>query len=142
MVGLPAAEPVAQTLNWALSNDKYIITRCHGPAAWLAVGQGEEESPFKGYSVCVFPDALDQGPNIDIGYLPGHLQWLVADLLDKQGLTILNDDMTARRTKTASSSPVTARWRQTISVYLPPTPWSKPSSRTLQTSRSPSAKNS
>ncbi|MBU8812110.1 protein deglycase HchA [Mycolicibacterium goodii] len=96
VVGLPAAEAVAQTLNWALANDKFIITLCHGPAALLSVGQDGNESPFKGYSVCVFPDALDQGPNIEIGYLPGHLQWLVADLLGKQGLTILNDDMTGK----------------------------------------------
>ncbi|OBL15616.1 chaperone protein HchA [Mycobacterium sp. 1245499.0] len=96
VVGLPAAESVAQTLQWALANDKFIITLCHGPAALLSVGHDGKESPFKGYSVCVFPDALDQGPNIDIGYLPGHLQWLVADLLDKQGLTIVNDDMTGK----------------------------------------------
>lgn len=96
VVGLPAAEAVAQTLNWALANDKFIITLCHGPAALLSVGQDGNESPFKGYSVCVFPDALDQGPNIEIDYLPGHLQWLVADLLGKQGLTILNDDMTGK----------------------------------------------
>ncbi|OKH62149.1 chaperone protein HchA [Mycobacterium sp. SWH-M5] len=96
VVGLPAAEAVAQTLNWALANDKFIMTLCHGPAALLSVGQDGNESPFKGYSVCVFPDALDQGPNIEIGYLPGHLQWLVADLLGKQGLTILNDDMTGK----------------------------------------------
>ncbi|MBU8816322.1 protein deglycase HchA [Mycolicibacterium goodii] len=96
VVGLPAAEAVAQTLNWALANDKFIITLCHGPAALLSVGQDGNESPFKGYSVCVFPDALDQGPNIEIGYLPGHLQWLVADLLGEQGLTILNDDMTGK----------------------------------------------
>lgn len=55
-----------------------------------------QESPFKGYSVCVFPDALDQGPNIEIGYLPGQLQWLVADLLRKQGLTVVNEDMTGQ----------------------------------------------
>ncbi|MBU8830686.1 glyoxalase III HchA [Mycolicibacterium goodii] len=96
VVGLPAAEAVAQTLNWALANDKFIMTLCHGPAALLSVGQDGNESPFKGYSVCVFPDALDQGPNIEIGYLPGHLQWLVADLLGKQKLTILNDDMTGK----------------------------------------------
>lgn len=96
VVGLPAAQAVADTLNWALVNDKFIITLCHGPAALLSVGQNGKESPFKGYSVCVFPDALDQGPNVEIGYLPGHLQWLVADLLDKQGVTVLNDDMTGQ----------------------------------------------
>jgi molecular chaperone Hsp31 and glyoxalase 3 len=96
VVGLPASPAVGQTLDWALSNDKFIITLCHGPAALLATSLGKRESPFKGYSVCVFPDALDQGPNIEIGYLPGHLQWLVADLLSKQGLTVLNDDMSGQ----------------------------------------------
>lgn len=94
VAGLPASEAVEKTLDWALSNDKFIITLCHGPAALLAAARGKTESPFKGYSVCVFPDALDTGANLDIGYLPGHLQWLVADLLSKQGLTVLNDDMT------------------------------------------------
>ncbi len=92
--GLPASENVQHTLDWALSNDKFIITLCHGPAALLAGSLGRQESPFKGYSVCVFPDALDHGPNVDIGYLPGQLQWLVADLLGKQGVTVLNEDMT------------------------------------------------
>ncbi|OBA63289.1 chaperone protein HchA [Mycobacterium sp. 1100029.7] len=96
VIGLPAAEAVAQTLEWALANDKFIITLCHGPAALLSVGQDGKESPFKGYSLCVFPDALDKGFNIDIGYLPGHMQWLVADLLHKEGLTVLNDDMTGK----------------------------------------------
>jgi molecular chaperone Hsp31 and glyoxalase 3 len=96
VVGLPASHAVGETLNWALANDKFIITLCHGPAALLAASLDKSRSPFAGYGVCVFPDALDQGPNIDIGYLPGHLQWLVADLLSKQGLTILNDDMTGK----------------------------------------------
>lgn len=96
VVGLPASEAVGQTLDWALANSKFVITLCHGPAALLAASLGKQESPFKGYSVCVFPDVLDQGPNIEIGYLPGHLQWLVADLLGKQGLTVLNDDMTGK----------------------------------------------
>lgn len=93
VVGLPKSRDVQRTLDWALSNDRYIITLCHGPAALLAASIDREESPFKGYSVCVFPDALDQGPNIEIGYLPGHLRWLVADQLTKQGLTVINDDM-------------------------------------------------
>ncbi|GHB72282.1 protein deglycase HchA [Streptomyces viridiviolaceus] len=96
VVGLPASEAVGQTLEWALSNDKFIITLCHGPAALLAASLGRDESPFKDYSVCVFPDALDEGPNLEIGYLPGRLPWLVADLLSKQGLNVINDDMTGR----------------------------------------------
>lgn len=96
VVGLPASRAVGETLHWALANDKLIITLCHGPAALLAASLGKRESPFRGYSVCVFPDALDKGPNIEMGYLPGHLRWLVADLLAKQGLTIVNDDMTGK----------------------------------------------
>ncbi|MEU3528358.1 glyoxalase III HchA [Streptomyces sp. NPDC038707] len=96
VVGLPASEAVGQTLEWALSNDKFVITLCHGPAALLAASLDRDESLFKGYSVCVFPDALDEGPNIEIGYLPGRLPWLVADLLSKQGLNVINDDMTGK----------------------------------------------
>ena len=29
------------------------------------------DSLFAGYSICAFPDALDSGANVDIGYLPG-----------------------------------------------------------------------
>lgn len=94
MVGLPDSEEVSQTLDWALANDKFVITLCHGPAALLAAALGKDESPFKGYSVCVFPDALDKGPNLEMGYLPGRLKWLVADLLGKQGLNVINKDMT------------------------------------------------
>lgn len=96
MVGLPDSPAVGETLDWALANDKFIITLCHGPAALIAASLGKHESPFRGYSVCVFPDALDQGPNIEMGYLPGRLHWLVADALQKQGLTILNDDMSGK----------------------------------------------
>ncbi|OCB08201.1 protein deglycase HchA [Mycolicibacterium porcinum] len=93
VVGLPGSEAVGRTLNWALDHGRFIITLCHGPAALLAAGLGKPQSPLAGYSVCVFPDSLDEGPNIDIGYLPGRLQWLVADLLTKQGLTVVNDKM-------------------------------------------------
>ncbi|MFD7876054.1 glyoxalase III HchA [Streptomyces sp. NPDC059766] len=96
VVGLPTSEAVTGTLDWALANDKFVITLCHGPAALLAASLGKKESPFKGYSVCVFPDALDEGPNLDIGYLPGRLRWLVAGLLREQGLHVVNNDMTGR----------------------------------------------
>ncbi|MFD9003297.1 glyoxalase III HchA [Streptomyces sp. NPDC059582] len=96
VVGLPTSQAVSETLDWALSNDKFVITLCHGPASLLAASLGKEESPFKGYSVCVFPDSLDEGPNLEIGYLPGRLPWLVAGLLTEQGLNVVNDDMTGR----------------------------------------------
>ena len=93
MNNLPRNPLVARVLDWALENDRAIITLCHGPAALLSVGRGRAESPLRGYSVCVFPDALDNGQNIELGYIPGTLPWLVAEELEKQGLTIVNDDM-------------------------------------------------
>lgn len=96
MVGLPDSPAVGKILEWALTNDRFIVTLCHGPAALLAAGAGGEESPFKGYAVCVFPDALDTGANLEMGYLPGKLKWLVAEELSKRGLTIRNDDMTGQ----------------------------------------------
>ncbi|MFJ4584716.1 type 1 glutamine amidotransferase family protein [Streptomyces echinatus] len=96
MVGLPSSDAVSASLDWALSHDRFVITLCHGPAALLAASRGKDESPFKGYSVCVFPDSLDEGPNLEIGCLPGRLPWLVAGLLSEQGLHVINDDMTGR----------------------------------------------
>ena len=92
---IPESSEVARILHWAVDNNRYIITLCHGPAA-LAATARHGSFPFAGYQLCVFPDALDEGPNLEIGYLPGHLQWLVADLLGKQGLTIVNEDMTGK----------------------------------------------
>ncbi|TXO16959.1 protein deglycase HchA, partial [Staphylococcus aureus] len=99
VVGISESEDVQQTLDWALDNDRFIVTLCHGPAALLSAGLNREKSPLEGYSVCVFPDSLDEGANIEIGYLPGRLKWLVADLLTKQGLKVVNDDMTGRTLK-------------------------------------------
>ncbi|HEX4220851.1 MAG TPA: glyoxalase III HchA [Pseudonocardiaceae bacterium] len=96
MAGLPTSEAVRQTLDWALANDRFVITLCHGPAALLAAALGKDTSPFQGYSACVFPDALDQGANVAIGYLPGQLPWLAADALRKQGVVVVNDDVTGR----------------------------------------------
>ena len=96
LIGLPDSELVAETLDWALNRERYIITLCHGPAALLSVGQNGRRSPFAGYSMCVFPDALDEGVNVDMGYIPGHLQWLLAESSKAQGITVLNDDMTGK----------------------------------------------
>ncbi len=97
VVGISESEDVQQTLDWALDNDRFIVTLCHGPAALLSAGLNREKSPLEGYSVCVFPDSLDEGANIEIGYLPGRLKWLVADLLTKQGLKVVNDDLQEER---------------------------------------------
>ncbi|MFE6718469.1 glyoxalase III HchA [Streptomyces albidoflavus] len=96
MTGLAESEEVTETLDWALAEDRFVITLCHGPAALIAAARGKETSPFAGYSISVFPDALDTGANLEIGYLPGPLPWLVADRLSRQGVTILNSDITGQ----------------------------------------------
>lgn len=95
-IGIPHSADVGSVLNWALDNDRFIITLCHGPAALLAAANESGANPLAGYGVCVFPDALDQGINLDIGYLPGPMKWLVAEELQRQGFIVLNDEMTGR----------------------------------------------
>lgn len=98
LIGLPESQELKDVLDWALGNDKFVISLCHGPAGLLAAAKGESDSdyPFKGYKMCVFPDSLDEGANVDIGYLPGHLPWLLCERLQKLGVEILNDDITGK----------------------------------------------
>ncbi|KGQ56891.1 Molecular chaperone Hsp31 and glyoxalase 3 [Gallibacterium anatis] len=98
LAGIPHSKEVKSVLNWALNQDKHIITLCHGPASLLAASIDEkaEDYPFKGYEICVFPDALDEGANQDIGYMPGKLQWLVAENLEKLGVKVLNKGITGQ----------------------------------------------
>lgn len=98
LAGIPHSKEVKSVLNWALNQDKHIITLCHGPASLLAASVDEkaEDYPFKGYEICVFPDALDEGENQDIGYMPGKLQWLVAENLEKLGVKVLNKGITGQ----------------------------------------------
>lgn len=95
---IPESKDVKRLLNWALDNDKYIVSLCHGPAALLAASVEEKESdyPFKGYQICCFPDSLDDGANQEIGYMPGKLQWLVGSKLKELGVDIINDDITGK----------------------------------------------
>jgi D-lactate dehydratase / protein deglycase len=95
-VGIPHSSTVKDVLDWALANEIFIITLCHGPAALLAATDANGGSPFKGCRVCVFPDSLDRGPNREIGYLPGEMKWLVADELKAHGIEVINDDMTGQ----------------------------------------------
>ena len=90
LIGLPESEDVKAALEWAQANDKFVISLCHGPAAFLAVG--EDSDLFRGYQICAFPDTLDaQTP--DIGYMPGHLTWKFGEELKKIGFEILNKDI-------------------------------------------------
>lgn len=97
--GLPTSELVGKTLQWALDVEKYIITLCHGPVflqSLLAIGASPDDYPLKGYELTVFPDALDEGPNLDIGYIPGKLVSLVAHDLTELGLKVINSKMTGQ----------------------------------------------
>ncbi|EPQ5073689.1 glyoxalase III HchA [Acinetobacter baumannii] len=95
---IPHSLEVKKVLKWAVEQDKFIITLCHGPASLLAAAVDEqpENYIFKDYQICVFPDSLDKGANIDIGYMPGALPWLVGENLEKLGVKILNTGITSQ----------------------------------------------
>ncbi|WP_445407136.1 glyoxalase III HchA [Acinetobacter seifertii] len=95
---IPHSLDVKKVLKWAVEQDKFIITLCHGPASLLAAAVDEqpENYIFKDYQICVFPDSLDKGANIDIGYMPGALPWLVGENLEKLGVKILNTVITGQ----------------------------------------------
>lgn len=86
---LPQSNEMKVLLNWALANDKYIITLCHGPAVLVATAENNK-FPFEGYELCVFPDELDEGANIEIGYMSGRLPWLAESRLKELGAKVMN----------------------------------------------------
>lgn len=98
LLGIPHSEEVKAVLQWAMKSDKHVITLCHGPACLLAasVGEPKEKYIYSGYKVCVFPDSLDTGANIDIGYIPGPMPWLVGEKLRALGVEILNAGITGQ----------------------------------------------
>jgi D-lactate dehydratase / protein deglycase len=94
---IPFSRTVGNILRWAHANQRYLITLCHGPAAMLAANVGKPEGEkfiYDGYKVDVFPDSLDTGANIDIGYIPGKMPWLVGEELRKLGVTPINSQIT------------------------------------------------
>lgn len=95
--GIPFSQIVGDILRWADANERYYISLCHGPAGMLAANVGKPEGSrfiYEGYKVAVFPDTLDTGKNIDIGYIPGKMSWLVGEELAKLGVIIINKSMT------------------------------------------------
>ncbi|MBK4989127.1 glyoxalase III HchA [Pseudomonas sp. S36] len=94
LIGLPESPDVKRVLEWAFAQDKFIISLCHGPAAFLATSAtgGSDDSVFRGYKICAFPDALD-AKTPDIGYMPGHLTWKFGERLKALGVEIINDDI-------------------------------------------------
>lgn len=94
---VPFSPIVGNILRWADANERYYISLCHGPASMLAAKVGQPEGSkyiYEGYKVNVFPDTLDTGHNIDIGYIPGKMSWLVGEELRKLGVIVINKEMT------------------------------------------------
>src|SRR5699024_1407978 len=92
MFGLCDSLDVRSVLDWALAHDRLLVSLCHGPAAFLAASIGRDTSPFAGYSMCAFPDAADTGANVDIGYIPGPMPWLLGSALQRDGIRLANGD--------------------------------------------------
>ena len=87
LIGIPDSHDVGEVLEWAAANNRFVISLCHGPAAFLAVGDSDI---YRGYKICAFPDSLDaQTPAI--GYMPGHLTWKFGERLKTLGFEIVND---------------------------------------------------
>ncbi len=95
---VPFSPDVKKALYWAQSNDRYVISLCHGPAGLLAaaIGEAKEDFLFRDYEMCVFPDTLDTGANLDIGYIPGPMPWLVGERLRELGGRIVNSGITGK----------------------------------------------
>ncbi|KAM0697028.1 hypothetical protein Q7P36_003099 [Cladosporium allicinum] len=94
---IPKSATVGSILRWANSNKRYLITLCHGPVCMLAADIGKPEGEkfiYDGYQIDVFPDSLDTGANINIGYIPSKMQWLVGESLRKLGVKPLNEGIT------------------------------------------------
>lgn len=53
LIGLPESADVAAAIRWALSNDRYLISLCHGPAAFIApsIDGKSKDHPLAGYSI-------------------------------------------------------------------------------------------
>lgn len=96
---VPFSRTVGNILRWTNDYQRYIITLCHGPACLLAADVSKPESAkyiFQGYKIVCFPDSLDKGANIDIGYIPGKMSWLVGEQVKKLGVEIINDGITGQ----------------------------------------------
>ena len=94
---VPFSESVGNILRWADANERYYISLCHGPASMLAADIGKPQGSkfiYEGYKVAVFPDTLDTGTNIEIGYIPGKMPWLVGEELRKLGVIPINKGIT------------------------------------------------
>ncbi len=86
LMGLPDSPAMKAVLEWAVRNDKFVISLCHGPAAFLSLGAA---NPLSGKKICAFSDFVD-AHTPRIGYMPGPLTWKFGEKLTAQGFTITN----------------------------------------------------
>lgn len=86
LMQFPDSADMRAVLQWAVANDRFIISLCHGPAAFLALGQ---DNPLRGRKIAAFSDIVD-GLTPAIGYMPGKLTWKFGERLKAQGFTIVN----------------------------------------------------
>ncbi|MCW1248897.1 protein deglycase HchA [Acaricomes phytoseiuli] len=99
MNGIPFSSDLRDALDFFQDNDRLVITLCHGPAALLAAGVDRPANPFAGYKIVAFPDSLDFGANLEIGYIPGKMPWKLGERLQEAGIEIINSDMTGATTR-------------------------------------------
>lgn len=86
LMGLPDSAAMGAALDWAGAADRFVISICHGPAAFLSMGAA---NPLRGRRICAFSDFVDsQTPRL--GYMPGRLTWRFGAALTAQGFTITN----------------------------------------------------
>ena len=91
LAGLPECLALKELILWACSEDLFILSICHGPAALISASMElqPEEFVFSGYSMAAFPDSVDRMAPM-IGYLPGHMPYKFGERLQRLGVTLVN----------------------------------------------------
>lgn len=95
LIDLPESLAVKKVIQWSKDFDKYMITICHGPAAFLATDLGDsfENYPYSGYKIAAFPDGMDKLLPA-MGYLPGRMPMYYGEELKKIGISVINKMVT------------------------------------------------
>ncbi|HUH73778.1 MAG TPA: hypothetical protein VLZ75_05165 [Chitinophagales bacterium] len=95
IIDLPESMAVKKVIQWSKDYDKYVITLCHGPAAFLAatINSSIQNYPYKGYKIAAFPDGMDKLLPA-MGYLPGRMPMYLGEKLKELGITIINKSVT------------------------------------------------
>jgi molecular chaperone Hsp31 and glyoxalase 3 len=87
LIDLPDSVAVKDVIQWSKDFDKFIITLCHGPAAFISTGinTSKENYPYKGYKIVAFPDGMDKLLPA-MGYLPGRMPMFFGEKLEELGM--------------------------------------------------------